>query len=170
MNPTPPLCVFRCRTGWLALEAPLVGEVADLGTITPLAGCRPGILGLANLRGRAVAAVDLDFLLGGPEGDPPAADLRCLVLRLPGREAAAPILKVEGVFAANPAHRREVNRLAEPPWISTFHAFPGLRDDHGGELVAAVIDPHELAQRLDTLRFAPVLPAAAGTPSQRQGS
>ena len=167
-----PLCVFRLRSGWLAIAAPLVGEVADLEAPTPLPGCRPGVLGLANLRGRAVAAIDLDHVLGATsarEATTPTAtggSIRCLVLRLPGREAAAAIERVEGVFAADPAGRRAVNREAEPAWIAGFHAFPGLLTETGSELVAAVIDPDELGRRLDALRFTPTATAI----TQRQGT
>ena len=147
-------CVFRLRTGWVALDALLVGEVADLAGIVPLPACAPAVLGLAALRGRALAVVDLAGVLGEPAPGETAPDRRCLVLRLPGRECAAAIERVEGVLPADPAGRRNANHLAEPPWISGFQAFPGATGQDGTSLVAAIIDPPELARRLDTLRFA----------------
>jgi hypothetical protein len=98
--------------------------------------------------------VDLAGVLGEPAPGETAPDRRCLVLRLPGRECAAAIERVEGVLPADPAGRRNANHLAEPPWISGFQAFPGATGQDGTSLVAAIIDPPELARRLDTLRFA----------------
>lgn len=138
------LCVFRLASGALAIDATLVGEVAVLDEVTPLPGCHPAVRGIANLRGRPIAVVDLDLALGGRPG-PARAEATVLVARLPGREAGLLVERVEGVFAADPADRRAVNRLAEPAWISAFQTFPG-------GTTAAVIDPDELGARLDALR------------------
>jgi chemotaxis signal transduction protein len=136
----------------LALDAVLVGEVVVLEGVTPLPGCPRPVLGLANLRGRALAVVDLGLALGDPDPGASAGDaVTALVLRLPGCEVGLVVARVDGVFAADPTGRRSANRAAEPPWIAGFQHFQGAPGQPA--LVAAVIDPAELAQRLDRLRF-----------------
>lgn len=147
-------CVFRLRSGLLAIDARLVGEVVVIEGLTPLPGCHPAVLGLANLRGRAMAVVDLGQVLG--DGQPATAmaqSLRVLVLRLPGCETGVVVERIDGVFIADPALRRTVNRLTEPAWITAFQGFTPAAG--GAPLIAALIDPIELAARLEPLRGAP---------------
>ena len=145
-------CVFRIASGLLALDALLVGEVVEFEGLTPLPGCQRAVLGLANLRGRALAVVDLGLVLGdGSPGAPAEGALRVLVLRLPGSESGLVVGRVDGVFAADPAGRRSANRAAEPAWIAGFQHFQGQPGQP--PLVAAIIDPGELGRRLDRLRF-----------------
>lgn len=146
-------CVFRIASGLLALDALLVGEVVEFEGLTPLPGCQRAVLGLANLRGRALAVLDLGLVLGDatPGVSPGGASLTALVLRLPGSESGLVVGRVDGVFAADPAGRRSANRAAEPAWIAGFQHFQGQPGQP--PLVAAIIDPGELGRRLDRLRF-----------------
>ncbi len=147
-------CVFRLNSGLLAIDARLVGEVAVLDGLTALPGCHPAVLGLANLRGRALAVVDLGLVLGdGHPASPASRVLRVLVLRLPGCEAGVAVERIEGVSLADPALRRTVNRLSEPAWIAAFQGFAPAAG--GPPQIAALIDPVELAARLEPLRGAP---------------
>jgi chemotaxis signal transduction protein len=144
------VCVFWLEAGCYALDATLVGEVSMIDGLTPLPRCHPAVLGLGNLRGQALAVVDLAAVLGvdGPAASAPETAVRVLVLRLPGRSAGALVKRVEGVFTTEPDGFRTANRLAEPPYVAGFHTFAARP-----ELVATAIAPAELAARLATLAF-----------------
>lgn len=152
-------CVFRLGDAVLAIDALLVSEVATLATATVIPGCAPAVRGVANLRGRALAVVDLGLVLGAASIASASDEALALVLRLPGRECGALVTSVDGVFAADPAGRRSANRSAEPAWIAGFQAFTltVTAAQAAIPLVAAIIDPTELGARLDRLR--PTRPA-----------
>ena len=62
----------RVRTGGesYALAVAGVSEIATLGPITPVPGAPPAVLGVWNLRGDVIAAIDLGSLMGlGPTAD-----------------------------------------------------------------------------------------------------
>ncbi len=149
------LCVFSVDSGCYAIDAALVGEVATIDEPTPLPRCHPAVLGLVNLRGQALAIVDLAQVLGidGPDQPLPSAGSRVLVLRLPGRSAGTVVTRVEGVIARDPAAFRAANRSAEPAWIAGFQVLARRGGQSQGELVATVIAPEELALRLSALAF-----------------
>ncbi len=155
ISATSMICVFSVESGCYAIDAALVGEVATIDEPTPLPRCHPAVLGLANLRGQALAIVDLGQVLGidGPNPHMPSAGSRVLVLRLPGRSAGTVVTRVEGVFSRDPAAFRAANRNAEPAWVAGFHAIPRRSDHQQGELVATAIAPDELALRLSALAF-----------------
>jgi len=148
-------CVFRLGDGVLALDAVVVSEVAMMETPTQLPGCARAVRGVSNLRGRAVAMVDLAAVLDlAPmaelgEYDAGDADQLALVVRVSGCECGVLVTAVDGVFSADPRGRRGANRAAEPAWISGFQEFavPGAP-----AVVAAVIDVVELTARLTRLR------------------
>lgn len=156
-------CVFRLGAGLLALDALAVSEVAMMEAPTYLPGCVRAVRGVSNLRGRALAVVDLAAVLdytptadhGGPgqtkagKADHRNTDQLALVLRLPGCECGVLVSAVDGVFAADPRGRRGANRAAEPAWISGFQEFavPGAP-----VVVAAVVEVVELTARLIRLR------------------
>ncbi|HEX3134417.1 MAG TPA: chemotaxis protein CheW [Planctomycetota bacterium] len=156
------ICVFSVDSGCYAIDAALVGEVATIDEPTPLPRCHPAVLGLANLRGQALAIVDLAQVLGIDALTPqaPGAGSRVLVLRLPGRSAGTVVSRVEGVFPRDPASFRSANRNAEATWVAGFHLVPRRTEHQQSELVATVIDPSELAARLSALAFH--RPAARG--------
>ncbi len=148
------LCVFSIDAGCYAIDASLVGEVAIIDEPTPLPRCHPAVFGLANLRGQALAVVDLAQVLGidGTTPQPPGAGSRVLVLRLPGRSAGVVVSRVEGVFARSADSFRAANRMAEAAWVAGFHAIP-RRTQSQGNLLATLIDANELATRLAALAF-----------------
>lgn len=149
------LCVFSVDSGCYAIDATLVGEVATIDEPTPLPRCHPAVLGLANLRGHALAIVDLAHVLGidGLTPQTPTAGSRVLVLRLPGRSAGTVVSRVDGVFSRDPAGFRSANRNAEAPWVAGFQVVPRRTDHQQGELIATVIVPEELTSRLSALAF-----------------
>jgi len=163
-NGTNAYCVFRLGAGLLALDALAVSEVAMMETPTWLPGCARAVRGVSNLRGRAVAVVDLAAVLDiatatdQDQTNQKDADQLALVLRLPGCECGVLVTAVDGVFSADPRGRRGANRAAEPAWISGFQEFtvPGAP-----AVVAAVVDVVELTARLIRLRSIFLSQAAA---------
>lgn len=148
------LCVFSVESGCYAIDAALVGEVAIIDEPTPMPRCHPAVFGLANLRGQALAIVDLAQVLGLDSTTPawPGSGCRVLVLRLPGRTAGVVVANVEGVFARTAAGFRSANRSAEPAWVAGFHVIP-RRSEQQNDLLATVIAEDELATRLSALAF-----------------
>jgi purine-binding chemotaxis protein CheW len=69
-------------------------EVVDVGELTPVPGSPPAVLGLRNLRGEVLAAVDLAAVLG-IESDGAAATL--LVAAAGSRRAGLAVDEVIGV-------------------------------------------------------------------------
>jgi chemotaxis signal transduction protein len=143
---TTSVCVFSLPDGIYALDVALVGEVVPATPPVPLPRCPPAVLGLAELRGQALAHVDLGRLLDLPDTDATPAHL--LVLRRERPLAVVPIQGFTGVLPADPALRRAPNRQAERPWIAGFQEFTA----HPG-LTATLIDSDALLDRFDTLRF-----------------
>jgi chemotaxis signal transduction protein len=154
-------CVFRVGGAILALDTVLVGEVATLEAVTRLPGCARAVRGVAHLRGRSIAVIDLGAVFElAPVAALPrtAGELLTVVLRLPGCECGLLVNAVDGVLIADPSGRRGVNRAAEPAWIAAFQAFAIAG---APTLTAAVIDAGELALRLERLRPARLTTAAA---------
>jgi len=149
------ICVFSVDSGCYAIDAALVGEVATIDEPTPLPRCHPAVHGIVNLRGQALAIVDLAQVLGidGLTPQTPVAGCRVLVLRLPGHSAGTVVSRVDGVFPSDPAGFRSANRNAEAPWVAGFQIVPKRNDHQQGELVATVIAPNELTARLAALAF-----------------
>ncbi|MEM6846622.1 MAG: chemotaxis protein CheW [Pseudomonadota bacterium] len=59
---------------WFALPIDAVHEVFNLSRITSVPLSPPGVIGVLNLRGRIVTALDTRIILGfPPSGNPPAA-------------------------------------------------------------------------------------------------
>src|SRR5215217_3577514 len=61
---------FRLGAGRYGVDARLVREVLPLAGYTPLPGTPPFVLGLINLRGRLLAALDIRPLLGSAANSP----------------------------------------------------------------------------------------------------
>lgn len=148
MNPLATVCVFMLHESCLALDVSLAGEVIPAETPTTLPRCPAAVLGLINLRGQALAAIDLSTVLELPPGSANQPMTQMLVLRTTTRLAAMPISNFIGVLPADPAGFRAANRSAEPAYIAGFQTFatrPGL--------VATLLESNELLARLDRLRF-----------------
>jgi purine-binding chemotaxis protein CheW len=62
--------IFRLGAGRYGVSARLVREVQPLAGYTPLPGTPPFVLGLINLRGRLLAALDIRPLLGSTANSP----------------------------------------------------------------------------------------------------
>ena len=95
------VCVVVDRGRRWALPVEAVAEIADLDAPLPLPRCRGDLLGLGNLRGQALAVVDLGALLAGDAPRAPKA-VTVAVIRLPGVAAGLAVERVEAVIAFDP--------------------------------------------------------------------
>jgi len=77
--------IFRLGAGRYGVAARLVCEVQPLAGYTPLPGTPPFVLGLINLRGRLLAALDIRPLLGSP-ASPPSSNAALLIVSASGIE------------------------------------------------------------------------------------
>jgi chemotaxis signal transduction protein len=86
----------RLRVAAEAYAMPVghVREIADLGTVTPVPGLRPEVLGVRNLRGQILPVIDLAMLLRVARTNAPA---RLLVAEAGGLAAGLAIDEVSGV-------------------------------------------------------------------------
>ena len=75
--------LFQVGEGRYGLAAPYVLEVQSVGDYTALPGVPPFVLGLVNLRGRLLTALDLRPLLDIPTA-PPAATASWIMVQGPG--------------------------------------------------------------------------------------
>lgn len=71
--------LFQLGEAGYALPAVSIREVAVFADLTPLPSTPPGVLGLVNVRGRLLAALDLRPLLGLPQLPAPPGALLLLV-------------------------------------------------------------------------------------------
>src|SRR5829696_6942259 len=77
--------IFRLGAGRYGVSARLVREVQPLAGYTPLPGTPRFVLGLINLRGRLLAALDIRPLLGSP-ASPPSSSAALLIVSASGIE------------------------------------------------------------------------------------
>jgi chemotaxis signal transduction protein len=111
MPRTPANVYVRLRVASEAYAIPVdhVLEVAELGVVRAVAGARPELLGIRNLRGQILPVADLALLLGIPRTTPPA---RLLVAEAGGHQAGFAIDEVTGVGGlADPTEETESGLL-----------------------------------------------------------
>ena len=145
------VCLVWLGAGCFAFDVALVGEVRMLDSVTPLPRCPAAVLGIANLRGQALAVIDTAQLLGLPdERVAPEPRPRVLVLRPAARGASLAGLVIRGVAGVHDRAAlgfRAGDRAIEPPFVAGFLTVP----EHPG-LVATLVASGELLARLDALR------------------
>ena len=145
------VCLVWLGAGCFAFDVGLVGEVRVLDGVTPLPRCPAAVLGIANLRGQALAVIDTAQLLGLPdERVAPEPRARVLVLRPAARGASLAGLVIRGVAGVHDRAAlgfRAGDRALEPPFVAGFLTVP----EHPG-LVATLVASGELLARLDALR------------------
>ena len=81
------ILAFRLGDGRYGVSARLIREVQTLGGYTPLPGTPPFVLGLVNLRGRLLAALDIRPLLALPTS-PPQPGAMLLIVSASGMDVA----------------------------------------------------------------------------------
>lgn len=86
---------FRLGDESLALPVTQVLEVAELGTIAPVPGAPPAVLGVRNLRGQVLPVIDVAALIGTRRGTVRAAKL--VIAEGAGRRAGLAIDRVTDV-------------------------------------------------------------------------
>lgn len=141
------LCVFDVAAGRFGLDVTLVGEVVPVERAIVVPRSPRAVLGLFNLRGSAVALLDLATLLAMPApartgSGPPLA----LVLRRDATILAA--LRVDAVvtvLATTGATVRTTDRQVDHPAITSFVSTPATG-------AVSVLDPVLVQERVSTLR------------------
>lgn len=127
---------FVARGRTFALPLPEARGVEPLGSVTPLPNTPPWVLGLVNLHGPIVAAVDLGLFLGlSDDGTPPS---RLIICRLEDVHVALAVQSVIGL-------RRVPTSAIQPagPVAGDLARYlVGLLPV--GEQIVAVLDPARL--------------------------
>lgn len=96
MNSPARLVVFRVEDGRFAVRLEEVERVVAAVELAPLPDAPRLVLGVFNLQGRVIPALDLRRRLGRPEREPGVSD-QFLVVRAAGRSLALVTDRVEGI-------------------------------------------------------------------------
>lgn len=142
-------CAFALTAGRFALDVRMVGEVVVIDRAIVVPRAPRGVLGLFNLRGLAVALVDLAVVLDMPNPAAPAPRAGAplaLVIRAGATVLAA--IRVDAVLAVLPPDAAKVtaaDRAVDHAAVAGFAATPS----HG---VVSILDATVVHQRLATLR------------------
>jgi chemotaxis signal transduction protein len=145
------VCVFWLGGQRYALDAVLVGEVIAVPSLLPVPVTPPWLLGLCNLRGVALAVVDLGRVLDMPAAAaaPSAgAGLPVLVLRADGVSAGIRIERIEAVYRFETAKFTASAAFEEHPAVRGLLTFEAR-----GGFVATLLDEQAVTRRLHELRF-----------------
>jgi len=145
------VCVFRLGGQRYALDAVLVGEVVSVPQLLPVPQTPPWLLGLCNLRGLALAVVDLGRVLdlaGAGSEPPPSGAVPVLVLRAGTVAAGARIERIDAVYPFESARLTASAAIDEHPAVKGLLTFEAR-----GGFVATLLDEQRLASRLSELRF-----------------
>lgn len=142
-------CTFRIGGQLFGLDVSAVGEVFQVERVVRVPLAPAGVVGLTNLRGAALAVVDLAAVLGLETAR--ATTVRdgtgtVLVLRLQGMRFCAAIDQVESVFPLHSDQIRESAAIGEHPAIAGFLSLEGGR-------TVSVLDVEELTERIVRLRL-----------------
>jgi purine-binding chemotaxis protein CheW len=143
------LCTFRIGGQLFGLDVGAVGEVFQVERVVRVPLAPPGVLGLTNLRGAAIAVVDLAAVLGLQVGEQTAPiDGRgpALVLRLQGLRCCANIDVVESVAPVRSGAIAESDAVGEHPAIAGFLPLADGR-------VVSVLDIEVLTEHVQRLRL-----------------
>lgn len=153
------VCVFWLGGDRYALDAVIVREVVAVPGLLPVPLTPPWLLGLCNLRGVALAVVDLGGALDLPTragAAPGVSGTAVLVLRAGGRLAGIRIDRVEAVY------RFDQTRLEPTVTVDEHPAVKGVLSIQAKEgLTATLLDEAKLASRLKELRFSKTAAGAA---------
>jgi purine-binding chemotaxis protein CheW len=145
------VCVFWLGGDRYALDAVLVREVVAVPGLLPVPLTPPWMLGLCNLRGVALAVVDLGGALDlptRPVAAPGASGTVVLVLRFGGMIAGIRIDRVEAVYRFEESRQEPAVTLDEHPAVKGLLSFEAK-----GGFTATLLDDVRLAARLKELRF-----------------
>lgn len=110
---------FRLSGSSYSLPATAVREVQPLGNCTPLPAVPAFVVGLVNVRGRLLTAIDLRPLLGLPV-EPPAASAQLLIISVDDNEIG---LVADSVVAV----RHSASELSPAPASAAGRAVAWVR-------------------------------------------
>ena len=110
MKPLRDLVAFVVGDRRCALDLAAVERVEPMVAISPLAGAPPGVLGAIDVRGTAIAVLDLRGRLGLPAASPDP-DGALLLAHTSRRAVALPVDEVLGVRTVDPAEVTDPERL-----------------------------------------------------------
>lgn len=117
MSPARDLVAFVVGDRRCALDLGAVDRVEPMVAISPLSSAPPGVLGAVDVRGTAVAVLDLRDRLGLAPADPDP-DGALLLARTSRRRVALPVDEVLGVRTVDPAEVTEPERFdLERPFV-----------------------------------------------------
>jgi chemotaxis signal transduction protein len=146
------VCVFWLAGSRYALDAVLVGEVILVPTLLPVPVTPLWLLGLCNLRGVALAVVDLAAVLGMKAASsaplPSAGGVPVLVLRTHGVSVGIRIDRIEAVYPFESAQLTPSTAIDEHPAVRGLLSFQAR-----GGFVATLLDEQKVAERLTELKF-----------------
>jgi purine-binding chemotaxis protein CheW len=144
------VCVFWLGGQRYAVDAVLVREVVAVPSLLPVPMTPEWLLGLCNLRGVALAVVDLGGVLDlhVPAPAATAAGVVVLVLRAGGMLVGIRIDRVEAVFRFEAARLEPGTSLDEHPAVKGLLSFEAK-----GGFAATLLDEGRLAARLEELKF-----------------
>ncbi len=146
------VCVFRLAGAHYGIDVSCVGEVIIVDSVTKVPMAPAGVVGMTNLRGIALAVVDLAEVLGLPQAGErhEAGATPVLVLRFAsGMTVGTRIDRVESIVAYGRDHLRLSQALAEHEAIAGILELPGANEG----LLPALLDQAFLERRLGALKF-----------------
>lgn len=122
------ICIFTVDGNQFAIDTALVGEVATIEAVLQVPLAPPSIIGLFNLRGTPIAAVDLHSVLGRPSRPRGReANHVMLVLRTTSTLAALRIDRLNSVVPSGRGKRVLNSRGGDhPAVVGLFEPGPGL--------------------------------------------
>jgi purine-binding chemotaxis protein CheW len=143
------LCAFWIAERCFGIDIALVGGVVTAERVIPVPRAPAPVMGLFNLRGQALALVDIAGVLELPRPDLSLDRPRsALVIRAQGVHAAALIDKPEGVFMRSRGEFHPSEAAHEHPAVRGV-----FRIDVRGGLAVTVLDTEAVVSRLKQLSF-----------------
>ena len=142
------VCVFWLAGSCYALDVAFVGEVLASPPITRIPRSPSSVLGMCNVRGTALAIVDLSVVLDLPQRDsaPLGKQYSVLVFRSRSMLAGGRIDRAEAVYRFDDLNFKNSAAMREHP------AARGLLETDDGT-VATLLDGEFLFSRLDALKY-----------------
>jgi purine-binding chemotaxis protein CheW len=144
------LCVFWLASECYALEVEHVGEIISVDDVTGVPLSSPSVLGLSNLRGTALALVDLAGVLSLGAAHERRPRKTVLVLRFDdGLIVGTPIDGVEAIVAHDEERFTPSKAQSEHPAVQGIVDLSHLKRG----LSASLLNAGVLKDRLDALKF-----------------
>lgn len=142
------LCVFALGGRTYALDVAYVAEVIAIESVTSVPLVPHEIIGMHNLRGSALAIVDLANVLEiGGVSERGRTGLTAIVVSLAGKRVGAKVDRVLAVYPFEKDKLKETAAQAEHPAVMGLIEFSARSG-----LVATLLDGEDLARRLEAIQ------------------